>query len=166
MRRKEIELEGLTMGIVGFGGTGHAMARRAVAFGMHVLALDEHPVPASDGVDAVWGRDRLNELLASSDVGAVCCPLTAETRQLFNDATFAHLKRGALLVNVTRGEIIDGDALARATSNASVTTCVASTWASLSLGSWTNSWDTNGTNTGVRIREQQNPRRTRTVSPR
>ena len=49
MRRKEIELEGLTMGIVGFGGTGRAMARRAVAFGMRVLALDEQPVPASDG---------------------------------------------------------------------------------------------------------------------
>ena len=114
MRCKEIELEGLTMGIIGFGGTGRAMARRAVAFGMQVLALDERPVPASDGADTVWGRDRLAELLASSDVVAICCPLTAETRQLFNDATFAHLKWGALLVNVTRGEIIDGEALVRA----------------------------------------------------
>ena len=111
MRRKEIELEGLTMGIVGFGGTGRAMARRAVAFGMRVLALDEQPVPASDGVDAVWGRERLAELLAASDVVAICCPLTAETRQMFNAATFDHLKPGALLVNVTRGEIIDGEAL-------------------------------------------------------
>jgi phosphoglycerate dehydrogenase-like enzyme len=114
MRRKEIELEGLTMGIVGFGGTGRAMARRAVAFGMHVLALDEWPVPPSDGVREVWGRDRLPELLATSDVIAVCCPLTAETRHLFNDATFSQMKRGALLVNVTRGEIIDGAALVRA----------------------------------------------------
>ncbi len=114
MRRKEIELEGLTMGIVGFGGTGHAMARRAVAFGMHVLALDEQPVPASDGVDVVWGRNRLEELVTSSDVVAVCCPLTTETRQLFNDTTFAHMKQGALLVNVTRGEIVDGEALVRA----------------------------------------------------
>jgi phosphoglycerate dehydrogenase-like enzyme len=114
MRRKELELEGLTMGIVGFGGTGRAMARRAVAFGMQVLALDEWPVAPSDGVREVWGRDRLDELLAASDVVAVCCPLTAETRNLFNDAAFSKMKRGALIVNVTRGEIIDGDALVRA----------------------------------------------------
>lgn len=114
MRRKEIELEGLTMGIIGFGGTGRAMARRAVAFGMRVLALDEWPVPPSDGVNEVWGRDRLTELLAASDVVAVCCPLTAETRNLFNDAAFTTMKRGAFLVNVTRGEIIDGEALVRA----------------------------------------------------
>ncbi len=114
MRRKEIELEGLTMGIVGFGGTGRAMARRAVAFGMNVLALDEWPVPPSDGVREVWGRDRLAELLAASDVVAVGCPLTATTRNLFNDTTFSQMKRGAFIINVTRGEIIDGDALVRA----------------------------------------------------
>jgi len=114
MRRKEVELEGLTMGIVGFGGTGRAMARRAVAFGMEVLAIDEWPVAPSDGVKEVWGRDRLPELLAASDVVAVCCPLTAETRSLFNDATFTQMKRGAFIVNVTRGEIIDGDALVKA----------------------------------------------------
>ncbi|MCS6926279.1 MAG: D-2-hydroxyacid dehydrogenase [Candidatus Binatia bacterium] len=114
MRRKEIELEGLTMGIIGFGGTGRAMARRAVAFGMQVIALDIQPVDPSDGVREVWGRDRLGELLAASDVVAICCPLTAETRHLFNDATFAQMKRGAILVNVTRGEIVDGEALVRA----------------------------------------------------
>jgi len=114
MRRQEIELEGLTMGIIGFGGTGRAMARRAVAFGMQVLALDEWPVSPSDGVREVWKRDRFAELLATSDVVAVCCPLTAETRNLFNDAAFAQMKRGAFLVNVTRGEIVDGDALVRA----------------------------------------------------
>ena len=114
MRRKEIELEGMTMGIVGFGGTGRAMARRSVAFGMNVLALDEHPVPASDGVKEVWSRDRLEELLASSDVVAICCPLTAGTRHLLNGATFEQMKQGAFVVNVTRGEIIDGDALVQA----------------------------------------------------
>jgi D-2-hydroxyacid dehydrogenase (NADP+) len=108
------QLEGLTMGIVGFGGTGRAMARRAVAFGMQVLAIDEWPVTPSDEVKEVWGRDRLPELLAASDVVAVCCPLTTETRNLFNDATFSQMKRGAFLVNVTRGEIIDGDALVKA----------------------------------------------------
>jgi phosphoglycerate dehydrogenase-like enzyme len=114
MRQKEIELEGLTMGLVGFGGTGRAMARRAVAFGMQVLALDEWPVAPSDGVHEVWSRERLPELLAASDVVAICCPLTADTRELFNNATFDQMKRGAFLVNVTRGEIIDGDALVHA----------------------------------------------------
>lgn len=114
MRRKEIELEGLTMGIVGFGGTGRAMARRAAAFGMHVLALDQWPVSPSDGVREVWGPERLTELLSASDVIAVCCPLTAETRGMFNDQTFDQMKRGAFIINVTRGEVIDGSALVRA----------------------------------------------------
>jgi phosphoglycerate dehydrogenase-like enzyme len=114
MRRKEVELEGLTMGIIGFGGTGRAMARRAVAFGMNVLALDEWPVAPSDGVKEVWGRDRLQELLAASDVVAIGCPLTAATRNLINDTTLSQMKRGAFIVNVTRGEVIDGDALVKA----------------------------------------------------
>jgi len=114
MRRAELELEGLTMGIVGFGGTGRAFARRARAFGMHVLAADVAAMPGADGVREVWGLDRLDELLAASDVVALGAPLTAETRGLFGDKAFAAMKRGALLVNVTRGEIVDGDALLRA----------------------------------------------------
>jgi phosphoglycerate dehydrogenase-like enzyme len=114
MRQVEVELEGLTMGIVGFGGTGRALARRAVAFGMRVLAVDAWPVAASDGVAEVWRLDRLGELLQASDVVAIGCPLTPETRELLDDKAFSTMKRGALLVNVTRGEIVDGDALVRA----------------------------------------------------
>jgi len=114
MRVKEIELEGLTMGIVGFGGTGRAMARRAVAFGMNVIAVDEWPVAPSDGVHEVWATERLPVLLAASDVVAICCPLSPKTRNLFDDRTFNQMKRGAFLVNVTRGEIMDSDALVRA----------------------------------------------------
>lgn len=114
MRQVEVELEGLTMGVVGFGGTGRAMARRAVAFGMHVLAVDAHAVAASDGVVEVWPMRRLHELLGVSDVVAIGAPLTPETRGLFDDKAFSAFKRGALLVNVTRGEIVDGDALVAA----------------------------------------------------
>ena len=114
MRRVELELEGMTMGVVGFGGTGRAFAKRAVAFGMRVIAVDVTPMPGSDGVREVWGMDRLNELLAASDVVAIGAPLTAETRNLFGDKAFDTMKRGALLVNVTRGEVVDGDALVRA----------------------------------------------------
>lgn len=114
MRMAEIELEGLTMGVVGFGGTGRAMARRAEAFGMTVLATDEFKVPPAHGVAEVWPTERLGELLAQSDVVAVCCPLAPETHGLFDDEAFAAMKPGAIIVNVTRGEIIDGDALVRA----------------------------------------------------
>lgn len=114
MRAVEIELEGLTMGVVGFGGTGRATARRAVGFGMKVLAMDEMEVPPSDGVDEVWPRARLDELLGQSDVVAVCCPLTKATENLFDDRSFGAMKRGAILMNVTRGEVVDGDALVRA----------------------------------------------------
>ena len=114
MRKREVELEGLTMGIVGFGGTGRAMAKRATAFGMKLLAVDAWPVAPSDGLTEVWGMDRLDELLAGSDVVAICCPLTPDTKELVSDRFLSAMKRGAYLVNVTRGEIIDGPALVRA----------------------------------------------------
>ncbi len=114
MRAKEVELEGLTMGIVGFGGTGRAMARRATGFGMKLLALDEMTVPPGDGVDEVWPTSRLDDLLTGSDVVAICCPLTEVTSRLFDDHAFAAMRPGAILVNVTRGEVVDGDALVRA----------------------------------------------------
>jgi phosphoglycerate dehydrogenase-like enzyme len=114
MRMVEVELEGRTMGIVGFGGTGRAMARRAVAFGMAVIACDVTAVPPSDGVTEVWSMDRLDDLLAASDVVAVGAPLTSETRGLFDDKRFAQMRPGALFVNVTRGEIVAGDAIVAA----------------------------------------------------
>jgi phosphoglycerate dehydrogenase-like enzyme len=114
MRMEELELEGMTMGIVGFGGTGRAMARRGLAFGMSCLAVDAMPVLGGEGVDQVWPSSRLPDLLAGSDVVAICCPLTPATKCLFDDAAFAAMKNGAILVDVTRGEIIDGDALVRA----------------------------------------------------
>jgi len=117
MRMVEVELEGLTMGVVGFGGTGRAMARRALAFGMDVIACDVVAVPPSDGVAEVWSMDRLADLLAGSDVVAVGAPLTSETRGLFDDERFASMRPGALFVNVTRGEIVDGDALVNALRN-------------------------------------------------
>jgi phosphoglycerate dehydrogenase-like enzyme len=114
MRAEELELEGLVMGVVGFGGTGRAMTRRAVAFGMDCLAVDGPGVAPGDGVAEVWPTSRLTELLAASDVVGVCCPLTAETRNLFDDDAFAAMRPGAILLNVTRGEVVDGDALVRA----------------------------------------------------
>lgn len=113
-RREEFELEGLTMGIVGFGGTGKAIARRAAGFGMRCIAVDAEDVPATAEVPEVWGVDRLDELLRTADVVASGLPLSPETRGLFGDHAFALMKPTAILVNVTRGEVVDGDALVRA----------------------------------------------------
>lgn len=119
MRSKEIELEGRTMGILGFGGTGRAMARRAVAFGMQTIAIDEYPappdaIPPETGVAEVWPIGRLDEFLGASDVVAVCCPLTPQTDQMFDEATLAKMKPGSYIVNVTRGEIIADEPLVAA----------------------------------------------------
>jgi phosphoglycerate dehydrogenase-like enzyme len=114
IRPQMLELSGLTMGIIGFGGTGRAVARRAHAFGMHCQALDRDPVPPSPEVPEVRRPDFFAELLATSDVVAICCPLTPETRNMFDDKAFAHMKPSAFLVNVTRGEVVVEDALVKA----------------------------------------------------
>jgi phosphoglycerate dehydrogenase-like enzyme len=110
-RAEEFELEGCVMGIVGFGGTGRQIARRAKAFGMRCIAVDCDPVPASDEVPQVWGSERLDELLGTADVVTSGLPLTPETRNLFDARAFSLMKPTALFVNVTRGEIMDADAL-------------------------------------------------------
>lgn len=114
MRRVMVELQGMTMGIVGLGGTGRAVAQRARAFGMQCIAVDSEPVEPSEHVSELWGMDRFHDLLAASDVTTICCPLTEETRGFFDDAAFAAMKPGAYLINVTRGPIVDGDAIVRA----------------------------------------------------
>ena len=114
MRYSELELEGLTMGILGFGGTGRHIARRAAAFGMDVQAMDLYPVPPGEGVETVGGPEALGDIVATSDVLAVGLPLTAETKGMFDDEMFALMPDGAILLNVTRGEIIDGPSLERA----------------------------------------------------
>ena len=119
-RREEYELEGLTMGVVGFGGTGKAIAKRAAAFGMHVIAVDCDDVPPTPEVPEVWGADRFEELLGLSDVVASGLPLTPSTFRIFNDRAFELMRPTAILINVTRGELVDGEALARAVSNGQI----------------------------------------------
>lgn len=114
MRYQEVELTGLTMGLLGFGGTGRAMARRAAAFGMTCLALDCDPVPTSAEVSEVLGFAELDVLLAESDVLSICTPLTPTTRGMLNADFFGRMKPGAWLMNVTRGEVMVEDDLVAA----------------------------------------------------
>jgi phosphoglycerate dehydrogenase-like enzyme len=108
------ELTGLTMGIVGFGGTGRAVARCGAAFGLRLLAVDPEAVERPPEVESVWNMDGFERLLAESDIVVICAPLTAATRGLFDDRAFDRMKRSALLINVSRGAIMDEAALLRA----------------------------------------------------
>ena len=111
IRLEQRELYEATMGIVGFGGTGREVARRALAFGMRVLAVDIEDVPPEPGVEAVWKPDRLYEMLGRSDVVVIALPLTKATRHLVTRDLFRRMRPTGILVNVTRGEIIYGDDL-------------------------------------------------------
>jgi phosphoglycerate dehydrogenase-like enzyme len=114
MRKVMFELSGLTMGIVGLGGTGRSVARRSRAFGMDVLAVDIEDVPPCDDVSQLWRMDRFHEMLGLCDVVTIGCPLSPQTRGLFDDAAFAAMKPDSYLVNVTRGPIVDEDAIVKA----------------------------------------------------
>jgi phosphoglycerate dehydrogenase-like enzyme len=108
------ELTDRTMGIVGLGGTGREVARRAAAFGMRVVAVDPEPVARPAEVESLWRMDRFPDLLRESDAVVICAPLTHETRGLFNLDAFRQMKRSAILVNVTRGAIVDDASLLQA----------------------------------------------------
>ena len=106
-----IELAGWTMGIVGLGRIGRATAQLALAFGMEVLASDSTlPAVVDDGVEMV----DFEQLLRQSDVVSLHCPLTPETAQLVNRDRLAMMKQSAILINTSRGPLIDEAALAEA----------------------------------------------------
>jgi phosphoglycerate dehydrogenase-like enzyme len=114
IRREQRELYDLTMGIVGFGGTGREVARRALGFRMRVLAVDIEDVPPEPGVEAIWKPDRLIDLLGASDVVVIALPLTKATHHLFTRDLFRRMRPTAILINVTRGAIVYGDDLLKA----------------------------------------------------
>jgi phosphoglycerate dehydrogenase-like enzyme len=111
IRAVQWELIDRTLGIVGLGGTGRALAQRAGAFGMRIIAVDAVGVEELEEVEVCWGMEHFGELLEQSDVVAVCAPLTAETEGLFDQEAFARMRSHALLINVTRGKIVDEEAL-------------------------------------------------------
>jgi phosphoglycerate dehydrogenase-like enzyme len=108
------ELRGMTRGIVGLGGVGRALARRAAAFDMRVIGIKAHPTPPPPDVEAVWGPDRLPDLLACADVVVLILPNTPQTLNSFGEAQLRQMKPSALLINVGRGQVVDGAALERA----------------------------------------------------
>ena len=111
------ELAGATLGIVGYGCIGRETARRATALGMRVVALRRRAgAPRDDdyGSTIVTGRSGLERVLGEADYLVVAAPETNETRGMLDGAALERLRPGAVLVNVSRGGIVDEDALVRA----------------------------------------------------
>lgn len=109
------DLDGQTLLVDGLGGTGQHLARRAIAFGMRVIATRRHPDrPKPDTVESVHPHDQLHTLLPEADWIAVCTPLTAETRDRYHDREFELMKSTACITNIARGPIINTNALMRA----------------------------------------------------
>jgi glycerate dehydrogenase len=102
------ELAGRTLGIVGWGELGRAVAKAAEAFGMRVIVCNR------PGTALVDGRVPLEELLATADVVSLHCPLTPSSRGLIGTQELARMKPDALLINTARGALVDGAALALA----------------------------------------------------
>lgn len=111
---RPMELEGETLLVVGLGGTGRGVVQRAAGFGMRIVAVTRRPEAHADVGVVVEPADRLLDVLPQADHIAVCCALTPETRHLFGDAAFARTKPTAFIHNVTRGGVIDTEALMRA----------------------------------------------------
>ena len=112
--RLPVRIAGLCLGVVGLGSIGAEVARLGVAFGMRVIGVRRHPEHGGpDGVQ-VWRADRLDELVATADVLVLAAPLTGETEALLDASRIARMKKGAWLVNVARGQLVDEAALAAA----------------------------------------------------
>ena len=112
-----IELEGKTLGIIGFGRIGQTTGRIARAMGMDVLAYDSFP---SDSGRAIARYVELDELLDSSDVIALHCPLFPETQGIINKDTIAKMKDGVILINNSRGPLVVEQDLADALNSGKV----------------------------------------------
>jgi phosphoglycerate dehydrogenase-like enzyme len=109
------EIDGQTVGIVGYGDIGHAVASRVKPLGMRVLATKRHPPASADPlVEHFYRPEERGEMMAGCDYIVATAPLTAETRHMIGEAEFAVMKPSAVVINVGRGAVIDEAALVSA----------------------------------------------------
>jgi len=108
-------LHGSRMGIVGLGSIGKEIAKIAVPFGLRISGIRRRPgEPVPDGVDEVWPPERLPDLLAKSDIVVLAAPHTPDTKQLIGRRELERVKRGAFLINIARGKLVDDAAVIEA----------------------------------------------------
>jgi phosphoglycerate dehydrogenase-like enzyme len=112
--RREDELGGKTLLVIGLGGIGGRLARLAKAFDLRVIGIRKNPAAGGDGADAVHGIEALHRLLPEADFVALTCPLTRETEKLIDATALRAMRSTAYLVNVARGRVVDEAALTAA----------------------------------------------------
>jgi phosphoglycerate dehydrogenase-like enzyme len=123
------ELAGHTLGIVGYGRIGRAVARRARAFDMTVLAIRRDVTrAAADDVELLGGPERLDDLLGRADYLVLTLPLTEATRGLIGPAQLGALRPTAMLINVSRAEIVDEQALYAALAERRIAAAALDVW--------------------------------------
>jgi phosphoglycerate dehydrogenase-like enzyme len=114
------ELDGRSIGIIGFGGSGRELARRARGFGMRILAIDVREIPQSEkdnfGIEFIGGPDALDRVIAEVDYLSLHLHLNEKTHHIIDDRRLRLMKPTARIVNVARGALIDEDALYAALS--------------------------------------------------
>lgn len=106
VRRPTRDLHRATIGIIGFGGNGRRLAEVLRVFKGRILATDMFPVEKPDYVDSLWPAERLDDLLAASDVVILAAPLIPSTRGMIDSRAFAEMKPGAILINMARGPLV------------------------------------------------------------
>jgi len=122
------EIAGRTIGLLGFGHIGKAVAKRAKAFDMQVHVANRSAVEPSELVDRSFTLDRLADFWGTADAIVVSLPLTPETRGLVDAAAFAAMRPDAVILNVGRGPIIDEAALHAALAERRIGGAVIDTW--------------------------------------
>lgn len=116
-------LGGQTVGLVGLGGIGKALAKRLKAFGVHLFGIKRHHSQAAMrelGLEWVGEPKDLHLLLRKSDYVVLCLPLTPESNHLMDRDAFSAMKRGAFLINLSRGGLVDRDALEAALASGQI----------------------------------------------
>ncbi|HLZ65839.1 MAG TPA: 2-hydroxyacid dehydrogenase [Aliidongia sp.] len=126
--RVHAEIAGSTIGLLGFGHIGKAIAARAKAFEMNVHVANRSPVPPSALVDRSYGLDELPAFWRAADAFVVSVPLTAETTGIVGADAFAAMKREAVIINVGRGATIDEPALYDALRTERIAGAIIDTW--------------------------------------
>lgn len=122
------ELSGQTIGLLGFGHIGKAIAVRAKAFGMRVVTANRSPVAATPLVDQSFDLAALPQFMAAADIIVVSLPLTENTKGIVDAGMFAAMRPDAFVVNVGRGPVIDEAALFAALKSRRIAGAIIDTW--------------------------------------
>ena len=107
------ELDGQTVCIIGCGSVGPECAKRFKAFGTKIIGIDQYPYE-NEYYEGMYGINEINDVIPTADIIILTLPLTDETRHLFNEERLSILKEDAVLINISRGAVIDSEALINA----------------------------------------------------